>query len=84
MTTVQDTEEARKLRLPNTEDMSTAHFCGHQNLRHKDNMPEGFVLSPDELTPYVEECWRLFHERLHRLRFPDDYDHEHIAKAEAE
>jgi hypothetical protein len=84
MTTVQDNEVAERLRLPNPDDMSIVHFFQHMMLRHGDSMPEGFVLRPDAVSAYVEECWRLFHERLHRLRAPDNYDHRHIAKREDE
>lgn len=65
------------IRVPHPDDMDTETFCKHFSVRHPESLPEGFTLSPD-MDEYVEECWRRFHERLHRLRLSSDpYEHAH-------
>jgi len=67
------------VRVPHPDDMDVETFLKHVKARHADSLPEGFDLTPEEMTEYVEECWRRFHERLHRLRPGPNggYDHDH-------
>jgi hypothetical protein len=74
------------VRVPNPDDMDDVTFCKHLNARHADGLPDGFTLSTDpELTDeYVAECWRLWHERMHRMPVYDgsgfrrpEFDHTH-------
>jgi hypothetical protein len=69
------------VRVPHPDDMDLITFIKHFGARHADSLPEGYALSPERMTPYVEECWRRFHERLHRLRTGPNggYDHDHKA-----
>jgi hypothetical protein len=59
-------EPVEKVRVPNPEDMDLYIFCKHVNYRHGHSLPEGFELSPERMSPYVAECWRRWHERMHR------------------
>jgi hypothetical protein len=76
MTAVTDEEV---IYVPHPDDMDRETFIKHVTARHADSMPDGFDLSADRMTDYVEDCWRRFHERLHRLRTPthDRYEHDH-------
>jgi hypothetical protein len=78
MTAVTDEEV---VYVPHPDDMDRETFLKHVAARHSDSMPDGFDLSADRMTEYVEECWRRFHERLHRLRTGPHggYEHDHRA-----
>jgi hypothetical protein len=90
MTTV--AEPAEVVRVPHPDDMGTDTFCKHLNARHAHSIPEGFTILPDELDEYTEDCWRLWHERMHRLpvydgssfRVPDDGGHTHKPREDEE
>jgi hypothetical protein len=74
--------EEEVVNVPHPDDMDRETFIKHVAARHKDSLPEGHDLTADEMTAYVEECWRRFHERLHRLRPgrpPLGYLHNHKA-----
>ena len=60
-------------RVRNADDVSDIDFTKHMNLRHRDSLGGAFSIS--YLNPYVTECWRIFHARLHALRI--DLTHYH-------
>jgi hypothetical protein len=70
MTSVMD-----KVRVPAAENMDTEIFLKHMNLRHRESL--GGLTYLGRQTPYLEKCWRSFHEHLHRWR--TDLDHEHAS-----
>jgi len=53
-------------------------FAKHMNMRHYNSLGglRGLRRFPSE---YVEECWRTFHDTLHRLGLQHDLDHKHGA-----
>jgi hypothetical protein len=55
------------------EEMDDKTFTKHMNARHKDSL--GRLNSLWLADPYVHQCWRNFHWRLHELRV--DLEHEH-------
>ena len=70
-------------RVPHPDDMDLELFIKHFAARHADSLPKDYRLSSANMTPYVEDCWRRFHERLHRLRTGPNggYEHEHKVPA---
>ena len=72
-------EQEEVVRVPHPDDMDLETFIKHFGARHQDNLPEGYKLSTNGMTPYVEDCWRRYHERFHRLRLGahGGYDHDH-------
>lgn len=56
------------------DDMGCADFIRHMNYRHKDSLG-GLSFLPYNIGDYVENCYRIFHDRLHSVRV--DLEHEH-------
>lgn len=63
-----------KQLVSNADNMDTFDFVRHMNLRHGDSLG-GLTHLSDKLGDYVEECYRIFHDRLHKVRI--DLEHEH-------
>ncbi len=61
--------------VPAADDMDDDTFVLHFNKRHRDSLGGLTALRLQFLTPYVMECYRIFHERLHRVRI--DLNHKH-------
>lgn len=67
-----------KVRVPAADDMSLDIFCRHMTLRHSGSLGGMPELRPEVQSPYTEELWRTFHDKLHEPLFSyNDYDHEH-------
>lgn len=71
------------VEVPAAVDMSDANFCRHMNLRHSRDMG-GAVLEWEADgggayagTSAALSAYRKFHDRLHSLATPGQYDHEH-------
>lgn len=60
--------------VQDADNMDTSGFVRHMNYRHKDSLG-GLIFLSDNLGDYVEECYRIFHDRLHVVRV--DLEHEH-------
>lgn len=56
------------------DEMDSVAFAKHMTYRHLDSLG-GLSYLSDSLDEYVEECYRIFHDRLHRIRI--DLEHEH-------
>lgn len=54
--------------------MDSTDFALHMTHRHHDSLG-GLKRLSDNLGEYVEECYRIFHDRLHATRI--DLEHEH-------
>ncbi len=53
------------VRVPSADDMPLDIFCQHMTHRHADSLGEMPRLLPKHLTPYVEELYRTFHDKIH-------------------
>lgn len=63
-------------RVRSADNMSLEDFEMHMNVRHKDSLGAGQEhLTLSSTTPYIVQCYRVFHRTLHRLR--RDIEHEH-------
>lgn len=63
--------------VPLAEDMDNETFLRHLELRHpKDCGFENASVSRDALTAWVGG-YRAFHDRLHKIAAPGQYDHVH-------
>jgi hypothetical protein len=60
--------------VPNADDMDTDIFCMHMTHRHLDSLGGLGYLSPT-IDEYVEECYRIFHDRLHKVRVGLEHEH---------
>jgi hypothetical protein len=60
--------------VQDADNMSSKEFSLHMTHRHHDSLG-GLKYLPDNLGDYVEECYRIFHDRLHATRV--DLEHEH-------
>jgi hypothetical protein len=58
-------DEEDFITVRNPDDMGTDNFIKHMEYRHKDSL--GGLRYLNFPTDYVEECWRTFHDTLHRL-----------------
>ena len=65
-----------KLIVVNADSMEYPIFRKHMSLRHPDSIG-GIESLPDALDEYVEECWRAFHDTVHRLSLYGAMGHEH-------
>lgn len=54
--------------------MSFLVFAKHFSFRHQDSLG-GLRELPEDMSEYVELCYRNFHRTLHRIR--PDLEHEH-------
>lgn len=77
--TMVEPERAGKVRVPSADDMDLDIFCLHMTARHADSLGGLSRLEPERLNEYVEECYRIFHDKLHGepLLFHHEFDHEH-------
>jgi hypothetical protein len=69
------TEQEEQLTVRNASDMDQYSFRKHMALRHSDS--GGYRHIPPFPSEYVEECWRTFHETLHRLHLYGEINHDH-------
>lgn len=69
------------VHVPSADDMSLDIFCQHMTLRHGDSLGGMSRLDPERLTPYVEELYRTFHDKVHdgTLIPGRQFDHSHKA-----
>jgi hypothetical protein len=64
------------ITVRNADDMGPDTFRKHMDYRHRASLG-GLIYLPPFPSDYVEECWRTFHDTLHRLGLQDDIDHNH-------
>ena len=67
VTPQEEVEADDRPRVWNPRDMTREQFCLHMTLRHTEHIGNQRELSPAHQTPYTEELWRIFHERLHDM-----------------
>jgi hypothetical protein len=70
------------VEVPHAEDMSDKTFCQHMNLRHASDMGGASLELHGSMrrgTNATLNAYRKFHERLHELSVPGQYDHYHWA-----
>lgn len=64
--------------VPNIDTMDNETFLKHMDKRHADQILNG----PLSDSPYIVDGWvgpyRAFHENLHNIAHPGQYDHEHL------
>jgi len=72
------TQKTETVTVINADDMAEDTFRKHMSIRHATSLG-GFRGLPPFRSDYVEECWRTFHDTLHRLGLQLDMDHEHGA-----
>jgi hypothetical protein len=60
--------------VANADEMDKSAFAKHMTYRHIDSLG-GLNYLSENLDDYVEECYRIFHDRLHETRI--DLEHEH-------
>lgn len=65
---------AEKKLVADADGMDSTHFALHMTNRHIDSLG-GLTYLSDDLGEYVEELYRVFHDRLHAVRV--DLEHEH-------
>ena len=67
------------VRVPNADDMDLHTFCRHMSARHADSLGGMTQLKPERLSPYVEELYRTFHDKVHdgTLIPGREFDHYH-------
>lgn len=65
---------AEKELVQDADNMDSEEFSLHMTHRHLESLG-GLKYLPDNLGDYVEECYRIFHDRLHATRV--DLIHEH-------
>jgi len=61
--------------VPHPDDMTDDQFLQHMDKRHA---REGFRHRTKHITPEQVELWRKYHDRLHEIAVPNQYDHEHL------
>ena len=66
--------------VPHPEDMDDETFLKHMDKRHRwDTKVDGeSVLFPKSTWTAWCPAYRSFHERLHAIAIPGQYDHEHL------
>jgi hypothetical protein len=69
-----DDDEEEFITVKNADHMLPGRFIQHMELRHRDSL--GGLRYLNFPTDYVEECWRTFHDTLHRLHLYNlNHDH---------
>lgn len=63
-----------KQLVANADEMDSDNFAKHMTFRHNDSLG-GLRFLSSNLGDYVEELYRIFHDRLHAVRV--DLEHEH-------
>ena len=74
MSVLEEPEEFITVR--NADDMNYEIFRKHMNIRHPESLG-GLIALPPSLSEYVEECWRTFHDTIHRLSTYYSMNHDH-------
>lgn len=63
--------------VPDIIHMTDETFIKHIVLRHADEIDEGVAKHPHIVAAWVDP-YRAYHDRMHALALPGQYDHEHI------
>lgn len=69
-------QEQEQVAVRNADDMDSYNFRKHMDFRHSNSLG-GFRRLPPFPNAYVEECWRSFHDTLHRLHLYGYINHDH-------
>ena len=64
------------ITVRNADAMDEATFRKHMTFRHRASLG-GWQALPPFPTDYIEDCWRTFHDTLHRLGLHGEMDHSH-------
>lgn len=71
-------EECRVVQVPEASDMDDMTFLKHLDARHSHEVKTEKKLAK---FPHIVEAWvgpyRAFHQRLHEIAAPGQYDHTH-------
>lgn len=73
--TLQMATSAEVVTVPNADDMDDETFLKHMDKRHT---RQGFHFSTKHITDDQIELWRKYHDRLHEIAVPGQFDHEHL------
>jgi hypothetical protein len=60
------------------EEMDTETFLLHLEHRHPESRPADVAPLEWFVSDYVEECYRIFHNKLHELRVDIRHEHEEM------
>ena len=64
--------------VPSADDMDNETFLRHMDARHAADVKDGpLSVHPDSVDAWVDP-YRAFHDRLHDIAVPGQYDHEHL------
>jgi hypothetical protein len=69
-------QEDELITVRNADRMDSETFRKHMTVRHNTSLGGADVPGPFP-TDYIEDCWRAFHDTLHRLGLQWDMDHDH-------
>jgi hypothetical protein len=83
MSEVMIEEEQAVVQVKHIDDMDTVAFCLHMTHRHSGSLGGLAALLPDHLTGDVEDMYRAFHERLHKIYPLYELEHEHTESESA-
>lgn len=63
------------VKVSHPDDLTDEQFLLHMDKRHA---REGFAHHAPHITPEQVELWRKYHDRLHEIAVPNQYDHTHV------
>jgi hypothetical protein len=62
--------------VQDADEMDTNRFLLHLQHRHPESRPAGTKPIEWFVSDYVEDCYRIFHDKLHELRVDIHHEHE--------
>jgi hypothetical protein len=69
-------QEEDLITVRNADRMDSETFRKHMDVRHNDEPSKWRGMGPFP-SDYVEDCWRAFHDTIHRLGLYGDMNHDH-------
>lgn len=69
------------VEVPLAEDMDDDTFLNHLEKRHIHEVKVEGYIHRHAVDAWIG-CHRAFHDRLHQISVPDQYDHEHVEEDE--
>lgn len=69
-------DETELITVQHSRHMDAETFRKHMAARHLANLAGRFSIGPFH-DPYVEQCWRAYHNSVHKFALHDGLDHDH-------